>query len=96
MSTIDVTIFSPHATIVNDTVNVNVNINDSVKRDPNRCTMCNKKTGLLGFTCKCDGVFCAKHRHIEEHKCTYDHKKDQLEILKKNNPVVTSDKVIKI
>jgi predicted nucleic acid binding AN1-type Zn finger protein len=45
---------------------------------------CNKKTELLGFTCKfCQGIFCCKHRLPESHMC--DVKKSAIfEKLKKN------------
>ena len=62
----------------------------------NRCWACNKKVGLLGFECKCDYIFCAKHRHADDHNCDYDHKKDDLENLKKNNPLLEAGKVDKI
>ncbi len=39
-----------------------------------RCVTCNKKTGLVPFECKCGLLYCAKHRHPEEHSCTYDFK----------------------
>ena len=34
-----------------------------------RCEVCNKKVGLLGFVCKCEHVFCEKHRLREQHSC---------------------------
>ena len=41
----------------------------------NRCTVCNKKVGLIPFTCKCNDnfKFCSKHRL--DHDCTFDYKK---------------------
>jgi len=31
--------------------------------------LCRKKVGLLGFACRCGGVFCATHRLYEDHAC---------------------------
>jgi len=61
------------------------------------CFVCKKKVGLLGFKCKCgDELFCLKHRMPEAHDCKYDFKKAQREKLLKENPVIVSDKIIKI
>jgi predicted nucleic acid binding AN1-type Zn finger protein len=46
-----------------------------------RCTTCNKKTGLVPFECKCGSLYCAKHRHPEDHSCTYDFKTNEREKL---------------
>ena len=32
------------------------------KKKKNRCFVCKKKLGLTGFSCRCDGLFCAVHR----------------------------------
>lgn len=58
------------------------------QKDKTRCWMCKKKTGLLGFQCKCLYSFCDVHRHAEDHECSFDHKSWGQEILKKQNPVV--------
>jgi len=34
-----------------------------------RCFICQKKVGVLGFACKCEGTFCEKHRLAEAHQC---------------------------
>lgn len=34
-----------------------------------RCVICQKKVGVLGFACKCEGTFCEKHRLMESHQC---------------------------
>ena len=46
--------------------------NDVVSTKKKRCFVCNKKVGLLGFKCKCDGVFCALHRSENAHNCTFN------------------------
>lgn len=38
------------------------------------CFSCETKVGYLGFLCKCEYIFCGKHRHFSEHNCTFDFK----------------------
>jgi len=52
--------------------------------------------GLLGFPCKCDYVFCSKHRYAEDHKCSFDYKSYHQEKLAKENPLVKQGKISKI
>lgn len=60
---------------------------------------CQKKLTIVEQTtgkCKCQNVFCMKHRFPKQHKCTFDHRGSAKEILIKNNPVVKSQKIVKI
>ena len=41
-----------------------------------RCALCRKKTG---FACRCERVFCSKHRQPQDHGCTFDFKRSVLE-----------------
>ena len=68
------------------------------KKKSNRCVVCNKKTGIIPYTCKCDPkvLFCTLHRLPESHKCTYDWKKDGQEKLLKENPIIQPEKLEKI
>jgi len=59
------------------------------QKDRTKCWLCGKKCGLTGFECKCGYVFCAKHRHAEDHDCDFDHKGAGREILAKNNPNIS-------
>ena len=61
-----------------------------------RCNICNKKAGLVPFTCKCDKdkVFCSKHRH--DHQCTFDYRKEFQERILEENPVIKHDKLPKV
>ena len=34
-----------------------------------RCTFCKKKTGLIFYTCRCEGIFCNKHLNAHSHQC---------------------------
>jgi hypothetical protein len=69
-----------------------------IKPTINKCSMCNKKTGLLGFSCQCGGNFCTLHRHLESHNCTAYNtiKNKSLENLAKQNQKIIADKIIKI
>lgn len=49
-----------------------------------RCFTCQKRVGLLGFKCRCEYVFCGKHRHFTDHDCLYDWKKSGQRDLKNN------------
>lgn len=62
----------------------------------NRCNTCNKRVGFTGFDCRCGGMFCAEHRYSDQHNCTFDYKTVEREALRKNNPVVVSDKIQRI
>lgn len=66
-----------------------------------RCGMegCNKKLNLVDQSvgkCRCQGVFCNNHRYGKNHQCTVDLKQENQDIIAKNNPVVSKEKVIKI
>ncbi|AYV82265.1 MAG: hypothetical protein Homavirus22_2 [Homavirus sp.] len=47
-----------------------------LKNSRNRCAHigCNARIGTIGFTCKCELIFCLTHRLPEIHDCDYDHK----------------------
>eukprot|EP01054_Gregarina_sp_Poly1_P002796 Gregarina_sp_Poly_1__2795@NODE_1779_length_3346_cov_89_443123_g57_i1_p4_GENE_NODE_1779_length_3346_cov_89_443123_g57_i1NODE_1779_length_3346_cov_89_443123_g57_i1_p4_ORF_typecomplete_len166_score3_48zfA20/PF01754_16/1_3e13zfA20/PF01754_16/2e02zfAN1/PF01428_16/8_1e03zfAN1/PF01428_16/1e12EPF/PF17181_4/70EPF/PF17181_4/16_NODE_1779_length_3346_cov_89_443123_g57_i18091306 len=64
--------------------------------NPGRCGMCSKRTGLLGFRCRCGGSFCTQHRYPESHSCNFDYGSLQRERLAKSNPRVVSEKLEKI
>ncbi|KAA3473417.1 zinc finger A20 and AN1 domain-containing stress-associated protein 5-like [Gossypium australe] len=59
----------------------------------NRCESCNRKLGLMGFTCRCGKVFCQFHRYPLELSCNYDFKKAGRRGLAKENPVIRGDKL---
>ena len=66
------------------------------KKPTNRCWTCNKKVGLTGFHCRCEGVFCGVHRYSDKHDCQFDYKKLGREQLTKANPTVAADKLERI
>ena len=49
-----------------------------------KCHYCQKKVGVFGIECRCGKIFCTKHRHPEDHKCNFDFKSHDKEILKNN------------
>jgi predicted nucleic acid binding AN1-type Zn finger protein len=62
----------------------------------NRCQMCKKRVGLTGFTCRCGGLYCGEHRYDAAHDCDFDYKTMEREEIRKNNPVIVSDKIQRI
>ena len=61
-----------------------------------RCRKCNKKLGLLGFTCSCTYTFCKLCRYAEDHACTFDYVKAGKEQLYRDNPVVQAEKIVRL
>tara|TARA_B100001287_G_scaffold234552_1_gene206378 strand:+ start:34 stop:231 length:198 start_codon:yes stop_codon:yes gene_type:complete len=61
-----------------------------------KCCICKKKLGLVPYNCKCDKnkLFCSKHIH--DHNCTYDYKKDFKEKFSKENPKIIPLKINKV
>lgn len=62
-----------------------------------RCFECKKKIPLgMEINCKCEQKFCMKHKHAEEHNCSYDYKLKGCEIIEKNNPIIIGEKIVKV
>ena len=58
---------------------------------------CKKKLNITNaFSCRCNGMFCALHRHPESHLCSYDYKTEGRKLLEAANPLVTLPKLPKI
>lgn len=68
----------------------------SSQKKKNRCQACNKKVGLTGFECRCGGMFCGIHRYSDMHTCGFDYKSLGAAEIRKNNPIVVSEKIQKI
>jgi hypothetical protein len=62
----------------------------------NRCNVCRKRVGLTGFRCRCEKLFCPRHRHSEMHNCSFDYKTAGREEIARANPLIRAAKVIKI
>uniref|UniRef100_A0A0K0DHE2 AN1-type domain-containing protein n=1 Tax=Angiostrongylus cantonensis TaxID=6313 RepID=A0A0K0DHE2_ANGCA len=78
-----------------ESASVSVDTGAAVKK-ANRCQMCKKRVGLTGFTCRCGGLYCGDHRYDQAHNCSFDYKTMEREEIRKNNPVVVSDKIQRI
>ena len=57
-----------------------------------RCDMCKRKAHLV-LKCKCEKFYCITHLDFEEHKCSFDYKKEAKEQLIKQNPLIKSKKI---
>jgi len=68
----------------------------AAKNKPNRCQVCKKRVGLTGFPCRCGGLYCGEHRYDTAHDCQFDYKTIEREEIRKNNPVVVSEKIQRI
>lgn len=71
------------------------NNSNSETRSSKRCLRCKKKTVML-VSCRCKNSYCLQCRMPEDHGCTFDLVKHQLEILRLENPVVSTEKIEKI
>jgi hypothetical protein len=61
-----------------------------------RCAACWRKVGLMGFECRCGGVFCGEHRYSDRHDCGFDYRAAGRAAISQANPVVRNDKVDKL
>jgi hypothetical protein len=73
------------------------NTKSSEKINKSRCEQCSIKISIATqFTCRCSKKFCGKHRHADEHNCTFDYVTHDRDILAKANTKVIADKLQKI
>jgi len=67
------------------------------KSGKTRCEQCSIKISIVTqFTCRCSKKLCGKHRHANEHNCTFDYIKHDRNILEKANIKVIGDKLERI
>ena len=66
------------------------------KKKSNRCDNCNKKVGLMGQKCKCEGIFCLNCIYETQHNCTYNFSQAKREVLEESMGAVIKDKIQKI
>ncbi|RCV27098.1 hypothetical protein SETIT_5G297700v2 [Setaria italica] len=59
-----------------------------------RCAACGRKVGLMGFECRCGGVFCGAHRYSDRHDCGFDYRGAGRDAIARANPVVRADKQV--
>jgi len=67
-----------------------------IQKDTTKCWLCKKKVGLLGFRCRCNYVYCSRHRYSDQHICDFDYKTAGKEAIRKANPVVKGSKIAQI
>lgn len=68
----------------------------SQKKKKTKCTKCKANVGVIGFPCRCGGIFCSTHRYTNEHNCTFNYRELGAEEIRKNNPQVIGEKIQKI
>ncbi len=61
-----------------------------------QCSICNKKLKITSIKCKCNNYFCKKHKDEKLHNCTFEYKKNNINLLEKNMPIIISEKINKI
>ena len=71
-------------------------ITNSQSRPLYKCDICKKKLGLMPLRCRCKRYFCALHRYAEDHECDYDYKTVGKEKIRKENPKIVAEKIIRI
>ena len=62
-----------------------------------KCMICRRKVPTIFldvYTCKCNNIYCPVHRN--DHSCTYNYYKEHQKKLKKENPIIIKEKMIKI
>lgn len=74
---------------------------ENTKKEPitkKRCHECNKNVGILGIECKCGFIFCSLHSFSESHRCTFDFKNHDKNLLKERlqNELCQCSKIDKI
>ena len=97
-----------HISNINNKINlINLDCDKSIinnlekhpkKKKKNRCCICKKKVGMLGFKCKCsdEHLFCSAHRLPESHECTFDHQSEEKQMLANKLVKVETDKIQRI
>jgi predicted nucleic acid binding AN1-type Zn finger protein len=71
---------------------------ENLKKSKKRCSHpdCSKKIKLTDMECRCEKIFCLKHRLPENHSCDFDYKSLEKEILRKSLNKVVAEKIAKI
>jgi hypothetical protein len=64
-------------------------------KERNKCNLCKKKVTLYGIICKCKNLYCYKCLDSDIHKCIFDYKLENQNILRKKMESIT-EKIIHI
>ena len=73
-----------------------ISIKKNKKHKRKKCHICKKKLGLMPFKCRCEKIFCSLHRYAEDHNCNFDYKEMGQNKIRKENPKIVAEKIIKI
>ncbi|XP_074591274.1 zinc finger A20 and AN1 domain-containing stress-associated protein 1-like [Curcuma longa] len=65
-------------------------------KEVNRCSVCRRRVGLMGFRCRCGELFCGEHRYSDRHDCCFDYKAAARDAIARANPVVRAAKIARI
>ncbi len=66
------------------------------KRKKPMCSACDRKLMWTDMPCRCGHIYCPRHRHAEDHSCTYDYKGNEKLRLKVLHPCVRPKKLVRI
>lgn len=63
-----------------------------------RCNFidCKRKLGIMPYDCKCGGLFCGLHQYGWEHKCSFNFKEENKDILSNRLVKLEKSKLNKI
>ena len=61
-----------------------------------KCALCQKKVGIFGVECRCNLVFCTRHRLPESHQCSFDFKTSGKNQLSKDLVKIQNNKIVTI
>ncbi|NDB85698.1 MAG: hypothetical protein EB127_23805 [Alphaproteobacteria bacterium] len=84
--------------VIHEPVTKTEEVKEAPVERPKRCQneACNTKLKLTDHICKCKGYYCMQHRYSEAHKCTFDYKAAGRDLLGKQLPAVTANKLERI
>lgn len=61
-----------------------------------KCNNCNKKLGMMSFSCDCNNKYCIKCRNPESHNCNFDHKNKEKQNLENKMVKLDNNKIDKL
>ena len=62
----------------------------------NICEKCGKDCTLFGYLCRCNNLYCKKHKYPEKHKCKFDFYQSRKDKIMRENPIVRNTSISKI
>lgn len=81
--------------IIKKDYEIEIKLEKNIINKTNQCNFddCKRKIRILDFQlkCRCGNVYCPKHRHFNDHKCTFDYKNEKIKLEK-----IIANKITKI